>query len=105
MILGRTDMTTESSAPRENFGGNIPLAPRAFYAPGSEAELLEILRRHRGQRIRAIGRLHSWSQVVNADEVMIDLRQMNSVVVHAESEPPWAEVGAGCQIKHLLQAL
>lgn len=92
-------------SPKENFGGNFEFTPLAHYTPADESELLEILRHHRSQNIRAVGRLHSWSSVVQVGEVMIDLRKFNSVVVHADSNHLWAEVGAGCQIKHLLDEL
>lgn len=91
--------------PLENFGGNIALAPRAWYAPETEAEVLEILERHREEGIRAVGRLHSWSPVIGDDGVLLDLRAFDEVVVHGDAEHPWAEVGAGCQIKRLLAEL
>ena len=67
--------------------------------------MLDILRAHRGKRIRAVGRLHSWSDVTVCEEVLLDLRHLDSVVVHAEDTSPWAEVGAGCQIKRLVREL
>lgn len=94
-----------SLPPLENFGGNLSLTPRSRYAPATEAELLDILERHRGEEIRAVGRLHSWSPVLEAEGVLLDLRAFDDVVVHADAQPPWAEVGAGCQIKRLLAEL
>src|SRR5262249_53251285 len=70
--------------PVTNFGGNTTFRPAGRYAPRSESELLDILRRHRGRRIRAIGRLHSWSDVTVCEDVLLDLRHLDSVVVHAD---------------------
>ena len=93
------------SVQRRNFGRNQVLKPSAFYTPADEQEILQILDRHRGQRIRAVGRLHSWSDAVLSDDVLLDLRQLNAVQLHSEGDQLVAEVGAGCQIKRLLKEL
>lgn len=90
---------------RYNFGKNIQLTPRTCYAPTNEQEVLEILNRHRGQRIRAIGRLHSWSKAIESDDVLIDLRNLHGVEPTTNRDTPSAWVGAGCQIKRLLSEL
>ncbi|HKA08563.1 MAG TPA: FAD-binding protein, partial [Gemmataceae bacterium] len=87
--------------PVTNFGGNTTFRPAGRYAPRSESELLDILRRHRGRRIRAIGRLHSWSDVTVCEDVLLDLRHFDSVVVHAD----YVEVSAGCPIKRIIREL
>lgn len=89
----------------QNFGANQRWRPRAWFAPTSETEILDILRAHRGQRIRAIGRLHSWSEVIVGNDVLLDLRHLKSVAIHRDIEKPWVEVGAGCQMKRLLAHL
>ena len=93
------------SVQRRNFGRNQVLLPSAFYTPADEQEILQILDRHRGQRIRAVGRLHSWSDAVLSDDVLLDLRRLNAVQLHSEGDQLVAEVGAGCQIKRLLKEL
>ena len=93
------------SVQRRNFGRNQVLKPSAFYTPSDEQEILQILDRHRGQRIRAVGRLHSWSDAVLSDDVLLDLRRLNAVQLHSEGDQLVAEVGAGCQIKRLLKEL
>jgi FAD/FMN-containing dehydrogenase len=90
---------------RRNFGRNQVLKPSTFYTPADEQEILQILDRHRGQRIRAVGRLHSWSDAVLSDDVLLDLRRLNAVQLHSEGDQLVAEVGAGCQIKRLLKEL
>lgn len=89
----------------ENFGRNVSFNPNEFLTPESEDEVLEILNQHRGKQIRVAGRLHSWSPVVATDEVLIDLRQLNSVDVERRPDGIWATIGGGCQIKKALADL
>ena len=88
-----------------NFGGNIQLNPKAIHTPATEQEVLEILDRHHGQRIRCVGRLHSWSRAVECNDVLLDLRHFNQVNPLSDGEELSVSVGAGCQIKHLLLEL
>ena len=90
---------------RSNFGKNIQLTPKVAYSPSSEQEVLDILDRHRGQRIRVIGRLHSWSKAIETDDVLIDLRQLNQVEADSDGNEKSVRVGAGCQISRLLSEL
>ena len=90
---------------RKNFGRNQVLQPSAAYTPTDEQEVLQILDRHRGQRIRAVGRLHSWSEAVLGDGVLLDLRRLNNVRLRPDGDQLVATVGAGCQIKRLLKEL
>ncbi len=88
-----------------NFGANITFRPASAFAPETEAEVLEVLRTHAGRRFRAMGRLHSWSELTVCDDVLLDLQHLNEVTIHAEGPTPWVEVGAGCQIKRLIRVL
>ena len=90
---------------RKNFGRNRVLQPSAAYTPADEQEVLEILDRHRGQSIRAVGRLHSWSEAILGDGVQLDLRRLNDVLLESNGDQFVATVGAGCQIKRLLKEL
>ncbi|SVA59476.1 uncharacterized protein METZ01_LOCUS112330, partial [marine metagenome] len=67
-----------------NFGRNQVLQPSAAYTPADEQEVLQILDRHRGQRVRAVGRLHSWSEAVTGDGVLLDLRRLNDVRLQSD---------------------
>jgi FAD/FMN-containing dehydrogenase len=91
--------------PLTNFGGNLTIQPRVFHAPRSEEEVLQILREQRGKRIRAIGRLHSWSGAPQAEEVLLDLRNLNSIQLTSDDQGPVAIIGGGCQIKDILREL
>lgn len=89
----------------ENFGRNQVLRPSAAYTPSNEQEVLQILNRYSGRRIRAVGRLHSWSGAVLSDDVLLDLRRLNDVQLQFDNDQLVATVGSGCQIKHLLKEL
>lgn len=88
-----------------NFGRNIEFTPANFYAPTSVEELLAILEQHRGKKIRAIGALHSWSEATREDEVLLDMRHFDEVLVEKRDREAWAIIGAGCRIKHAIAAL
>ena len=90
---------------RKNFGRNRVLQPSAAYTPADEQEVLEILDRHSGQSIRAVGRLHSWSEAILGDGVQLDLRRLDNVLLEPDGEDFFATVGAGCQVKRLLKEL
>ena len=81
------------------------LQPSVAYTPANEQEVLEILDRHYGHNIRAVGRLHSWSEAVLGDGVQLDLRLLNDVLLEQDGDKFVATVGAGCQIKRLLKEL
>ncbi len=89
----------------KNFGRNVLITPVNVYSPENENEVLEILNRHRGQRIRCIGKLHSWSELLIADGVLLNLQKLRSVRISENEASMYADVGAGCPIKVLLQEL
>ncbi len=90
---------------RTNFGKNVSLRPVHGYTPADEGEVLRILEDHRGRRVRAVGSLHSWSEAVAADDVLLDLRHLDGVTLRREGGQITAVVGAGCRIKRLLREL
>jgi len=90
---------------RRNFGRNLTISPASTCSPRSEQEVLEVLRRHRGRTIRCCGRLHSWSRILDADEVLLDLQHLNSVVPDDVNGQPAAWLGAGAQISRVLARL
>ena len=106
LVLGALPRELPVSAREiENFGRNVRFTPATFYEPKSEAEVLEILDRHKGEAIRVMGRLHSWSDAVRTEGVLLDLKNLNRVEIEPSENARQAKVGAGCQIKHLLKEL
>lgn len=89
----------------ENFGKNTLCTPEHFYLPESHSEVLDILARHRGQKIRVVGRLHSWSDAPMGNNVLLDLRKLNDIRVEHRDGKPWAIIQAGCQIKRVITEL
>jgi len=83
-----------------NFGGNRTWRV-TYYRPRDEKDVLEILTRHRGERIRAFGALHSWSDIAMVSGVALDLSALDAVQPLAES----VRVGAGCRLEKLLAEL
>lgn len=92
----------EGDAPIVNFGGNVVFTPRHRYAPRSEAEVLEVLDRHAGGTIRVIASLHSWSEDMVCDDVILDLRHFDQVAIETRDGETWATVGAGCVLADAL---
>jgi FAD/FMN-containing dehydrogenase len=86
-------------APLANFGRNISIQPTAYYEPRDEQELLQILERHRGQQIRAVGRLHSWSEAAGGNDIVINLRHLQQIQVITDDTGATATIEAGCQVK------
>ena len=88
-----------------NFGKNVSYEPRHQYTPGTEEEVLGILARHRGGRIRVQGAGHSWSRIVEATDVLVNLALFSEVAVEPGTVGHVARVGAGATIEKVLAAL
>lgn len=88
-----------------NFGGNVSFRPKFLYTPRDEDEVCAILEKHRGEPIRVVGSLHSWSPLVPTPGVSIDLRRMQGV--HIRRSPQGVDVWAegGCTLERLLRIL
>ena len=96
----------EDSRTITNFGGNITFTPQHYYQPQSEADVLTILNKHAKDKIRVIASLHSWSAVVQSEDVVVDMRHFQQVTVKQDrSGKYWATVGGGCVLKCLLNEL
>lgn len=89
----------------KNFGRNLTFQPTSLHTPRTEEDILTILQRYPQARIRVVGRLHSWSEAPVGDDIVLDLRHLNSVRTEHRPEGVWATVGAGCQIKRVLSEL
>ena len=86
-----------------NFGGNIRFVPAAIHRPRNEAEVLDCMRRHAGERLRCIGSGHSWSRILATDGVLFDLRHLRHVQIDPAADT--VRVGAGCTLRRLLRCL
>ena len=87
-----------------NFGGNQSWHTRR-HEPASEAEVLDLLDRHQGDRIRALGSKHSWSDIAAGADVSLELSRMTSVEPFVKDGSRFVRVGAGCTLQKLLDKL
>src|SRR4029453_18743142 len=87
-----------------NFGGNQAWKSRCYW-PAAEAEVLEILDRHSGGRIRAVGSKHSWSDIAVTTDVSLDMRRLDEGRLYEKNGAVLARVGAGCRLQALLDRL
>ncbi len=89
----------------QNFGRNLRFTPQKICNPSSDRDLMEILNQNRTGKIRVMGSRHSWSDLIETDRTLIDLRHFNHIEVLEQNGKTHVKVGAGCQIKHLLKVL
>ena len=89
----------------KNFGRNVQFTPAQLYEPRNDEEVLEILRQHRGGKIRCIGSGHSWSGILVTGGVLLDLRHFDAVDVAERRPEPLVRLGAGCTIGRALKLL
>ena len=89
-----------------NWAGDQSCAPSAIVRPGSEAELAEVVGRaaERGERVRAVGSGHSFTDAACTDGVMVDLSRMQRLL-EADPETGVVTVEAGVKIHALGPAL
>lgn len=83
-----------------NFGGNQSWESRC-YKPANEAELLDIMARHKDGQIRPMGSKHSWSDVAVSKDVTLDMSGFNQVETFAGH----AKVGSGTRLYDLIDKL
>ena len=83
-----------------NFGRNLKWQTRC-YRPRNEDEVLEILERHRSDRIRAVGSLHSWSDAAQVAGITLDMGEFVDVRPYGKK----VQVGGGCTLERLLEQL
>ena len=88
-----------------NFGKNVSYEPRHRYTPRTEEEVLGILAAHHDGRIRVQGAGHSWSRIVEATDVLVNLAHFSDVTVERGTVGHVARAGAGATIEQILAAL
>ena len=86
-----------------NFGKNVSFTPAMYAEPRNEEEVLRLLEQHGDQSIRVVASRHAWSEGVRTDGLLIDLKHLDQVEIHKESQT--VRVGGGCKVKHLLKHL
>lgn len=89
-----------------NFGGNVKFTPRHYYVPRDEGEVLAILNNHSTGKVRVVGSLHAWSDLILSEDVLVDMRYINQVEITREEDGQvWVTVGGGCPIQRVLDVI
>ena len=81
------------------------LKPKHIYSPNSRVELIDILQKHNSGKIRVVASKHSWSGLIETEDVLIDMSHFDYVRVQEKNHEITVTVGAGCKVKHLLAEL
>jgi len=87
-----------------NFGRTVSFAA-TLLTPRREIDVLDILRRYAGRKIRVLGSGHSWSDVRHSEDIAIDMREISGIRVEDDGRRPSVVVGAGCTLGALLRTL
>ncbi len=89
-----------------NFGGNVSFVPKYRYKPQNEAEVLELLNKHAGGKIRVVASLHSWSDVVQCEDVIVDMSNFDSIqIAETATGDVLVTAGGGCILHNLLDTI
>ena len=89
----------------ENFGKNVRFQPREICVPNSAEELLETIHREQPRRIRVIASGHAWSPLIETEDFLVNLKSLDQIELFEEHGKTFARIGAGCQIKRLIEFL
>lgn len=87
-----------------NWAGNVKASPRRQVRPGSEEEIVELLRSATAQKekVRPVGSGHSFQPLCATDDLLLSLEEMTGVI---ESGPDWALIRAGTRLGDLGEEL
>lgn len=92
--------------PITNFGGNVSFVPKQRYRPQNEAQVLDLLNKHAYGKIRVVASLHSWSDVVESEDVIVDMSNFDNVEIGtAKNGEILVTAGGGCVIQKLLDTI
>ncbi|MDN5685954.1 MAG: FAD-binding protein [Brachybacterium sp.] len=94
-------MASQPTAPGLSWSGTVDYGPGPLHAPGSVAELQELVGRSR--RIRALGTRHSFSQVAASDGPLVSLANLPSDL-EFDTAARTVRVGAGVRYGELSAA-
>ena len=89
----------------QNFGHNLRFKPSHFYSPINKDELIDILEKHKSGKIRVVASKHSWSNLIETEDVLINMSHFDYVKIQENNHETSVTVGAGCKVKKLLADL
>ena len=67
--------------------------------------MIDILENHKNGKIRVVASKHSWSSVIETEDVLIDMSHFDYVKIQEKNHEISVTVGAGCKVKKLLAEL
>jgi FAD/FMN-containing dehydrogenase len=88
-----------------NFGRNVKFEPKHYYIPHTEAEILDILNRHKNGKVRVRGSFHAWNGGVQSEDVLINVDFVDQIKLVEENDVTYAIVGGGCKLESLVKFL
>ena len=77
-----------------NFGRNLRFKPKYIYSPSSRVELIDILQKHNNGKIRVVASKHSWSDLIETEDVLIDMSHFDYIRVQEKNHGTTVTVGA-----------
>ncbi len=99
-------LSTPSGYRFSNWSQTEHCAPRNYYQPTSEDEVVQLVKlvESRGERLRVTGAGHAFSPVVLTGENLLNLDSLNKII-HVDQERMRVTVQAGVRIKELNELL
>ncbi len=67
--------------------------------------MIDILENHKNGKIRVVASKHSWSNLIETEDVLIDMSHFDYVKIQEKNHETSVTVGAGCKVKKLLAEL
>lgn len=83
-----------------NWGRNVKFNPKQINYPTTEADVIDIVKaaRQQGRKIRCIGSGHSWTRLIETNDILVSLDNMQGIV-SIDKANNRATVWAGTKIK------
>lgn len=85
-----------------NWAGNVKFQYSNFFQPGSEAEIVDIIKQAAEvkAKVRVVGAAHSWSPIMQSPDFLINLDKFNKVI-HIDEERKQVTVQSGIRLYDL----
>jgi len=89
-----------------NWSGSVQSNPTEILHPASEEEIVELVKKasKEGKKIRVIGSGHSFSRIIEINEILVSLDELQGIIDFDE-EKQTATVWAGTKLKYLGEEL
>ncbi|MCU4973373.1 FAD-binding protein [Halobacteria archaeon AArc-m2/3/4] len=97
---GDETVPTESVEEWANWSGNLTFTPEGIAKPETEEQVQEVVQTcaEEGRTVRVVGAGHSWTPVVETDDLLVSLEKMTGMVDH-DSEANTATILGGTTLE------